>query len=64
MSRLETIGFIETRDVAVRAECPYCGYETRRSINDFDYTDLWYGQESICCDECEQTYNLYHVERY
>ena len=60
---LEAIGIIETKDVAVRAECPKCGHETRRDIGDFDSTDLWYGQESIFCEECGSTYSLYHVER-
>ena len=40
----EAVGEIVTRDVALRVECPNCGTETDYAINDFDYTDLWYGQ--------------------
>lgn len=60
---LETTGIIITKDVAVKAECPNCGCETTRDIHDFDETDLWYGQEAICCEECGKVYQIYHVER-
>ena len=59
----ETTAIIITRDVAVKAECPNCGCETTRDIHDFDETDLWYGQEAICCEECGKTYQIYNVER-
>ena len=60
---LESTAIIITRDVAVKAECPNCGCETTRDIHDFDYTDLWYGQEVICCEECGEFYWINHVER-
>lgn len=63
MSGLETTALIITRDVAVKATCPRCGCETTRDIHDFDATDLWYGQESICCEECGELYLIYGVER-
>ena len=63
MNGLETTATIITRDIAVKASCPNCGCETTRDIHDFEMTALWYGEESICCEECGKTYLLYEVER-
>ena len=54
---------IETKDVSVVAKCPNCGVEMREEIGSFVETDLWYGQESICCPECDQTFRIDFVER-
>ena len=59
----EVVGEIVTRDVALRVECPNCGAETDYQISDFDYTDLWYGQESVICPNCKNMLRIYHVYR-
>ena len=59
----EAVGEIVTRDVALRVECPNCGAETDYAISDFDYTDLWYGQESVICPTCKNMLRIYHVYR-
>ena len=63
MSEWEASAEIVTRDVAVRVECPKCGTESDFKISDFDYTALWYGEESFICPNCHEVVGIYHVWR-
>ena len=61
MSEVDAV--IETRDIAVKAKCPSCGADIRWAIECFDICDLWYGQEHIVCDECQEEFRIASVER-
>lgn len=63
MSKLETSGTIVTKDVKVLVTCPACGADGEFPIDDFDYVDLWYGQERFECENCGAIVRIRDVER-
>lgn len=50
---------IISRPDYIKAECPYCGWENESVVDEFDWRDLWDGQEEVTCTfECGKDFRL------
>lgn len=53
---------INSVPVSVTAECPYCGVENTDDVSNFDWCDLWHGQETMECENCHREFELQGAE--